>query len=90
MRRAGLLISGVLLATGAGLSLATPASAAVGSDSHRPRHHYCQSYDSYCGHDRGYYCNDGWGYWNNDRGYWNNDRGYYGNVSVGVAIGVGL
>jgi hypothetical protein len=56
MRRAGLLIAGCLLASGAGLALAAPASAAVGDD-HGNRH---------CYHGHGYFVDD-YPYWHHHR-----------------------
>ena len=46
MRRVGLLIAGCLLASGAGLALASPASAAVGD-------HYGHRHNVHCYHGHG-------------------------------------
>jgi hypothetical protein len=50
MRRAGLLIAGCLLASGAGLALASPASASVG---YRDGHYNC--HDVHYGHSHSYW-----------------------------------
>jgi hypothetical protein len=58
MRRTGLLIAGFLLASGAGLALASPASAAARTDSYRPHHSQCHHGQHY-GH---WYGNDWYGH----------------------------
>jgi hypothetical protein len=78
MRRAGLLIAGVFLATGAGLALSAPASAAGVSGGHHPSD--CHHHGHYYGHHHGYYHGHYYGY-----GY----GSYGGSISVGIGIHIG-
>jgi hypothetical protein len=85
MRRPGLLIVGMMLATGAGLALATPASAAPSTNGDHPRHGHC---DNYRHHHHHFYndCYDhnhghGWGNgWGDDDCYYGG--GYYSTLKI--------
>ena len=80
MRRAGLLIAGFLLASGAGLALATPANAAVSSDSGHPWH-------SYCSHN-GHYHGQGYDHWYHHGHYYHGH--HHGGIHIGIGIGIGI
>jgi hypothetical protein len=74
MRRLGLLVAGGLLASGAGLALATPASAAVQSGGDRPRHSDC---------DHGY--GDDYYHHHSHHGHHG-----HGGIFIGIGIGIGI
>ncbi len=76
MRRAGLLIAGCLLASGAGLALAAPASASVGSGGDHP----------HCHHGHGYYDSD-YSYWHRHRHHYHG--GLSLNIGIGIGLGIG-
>jgi hypothetical protein len=79
MRRPGLLIAGVLLASGVSLALAAPASAAGRTDAHHPRHshsHCNHHHGHHYGYDDDYYGHGGYG-----------DNNYHGGI---IGIGIGL
>jgi hypothetical protein len=103
MRRPGILLAGMLLATGAGLALASPASAATGySGADTPRWYHCHSH---YGHwDDDWFWDDGGDHWtarssshDSHRRYCHNHRhgghgyghgyGHGGHVSVGIGAG---
>ena len=76
MRRAGLLIAGIFLATGAGLAMAAPASAAGRSGG-----------DGWwnCDHGNSCYYDDCY----DDYDYHHYRHHYHGGIWVGVGIGIG-
>jgi hypothetical protein len=104
MRRPALLIAGMLLATGAGLAGASPASAAVSGGSGDGSRWHCHWYN---GHDWPDFWDDWFddGPWNarrhddNRRRHCHNHRGHGshgghghghgGHVSVGISVGGG-
>jgi hypothetical protein len=97
MRRPALLIAGMLLATGAGLAAASPASAAVSGGSGDSSRWHCHWYN---GHDWPDYWDDWFddGPWNarrydndNRRRYCHSHRHghWHGNGHVSIGIGSG-
>jgi hypothetical protein len=76
MRRAGLLIAGVFLATGAGLAMTAPASAAGRSGGD---HHWD------CDHGHSYYDHD----YNYDDYYYHHHFRHHGGIWIGIGIGLG-
>jgi len=66
-----------MLATGASLALAAPASAAGRTDADHPHHSCFHGHHHYYG-----------GY--NDYNWHGHHNGYHGGISVGVTIGVGI
>jgi hypothetical protein len=76
MRRAGLLIAGVFLATGAGLAMTAPASAAGRSGGD---HHWD------CDHGHSYYHHD----YDYDDFYYHHHFRHHGGIWIGIGIGLG-
>jgi len=101
MRRAGLLIAGMFLVTGAGLAVANPAAAAPNAGADRPRGYHCHWYNGH-GHWNDWYDwddGDDWdGPWHNGdsrRRYCHRHRGMghghgHGLISVGVGVHIGI
>ncbi len=89
MRRIGLMLASAALATGAGLSLAGPASAAPAAPQSvsSSAHNYRCSYQ----HRHWWYHQRHCGYWNG--GYYDNSYygpGYYYGGLVNVNLGIGI
>jgi hypothetical protein len=82
MRRTGLLIASALVATGFGLAMSAPASAAARSAG--DHHHHCY-------HNNGNYYDNG-DYYYNGNYYYHRHHHYYdhGSVVIGLGIGVGF
>jgi hypothetical protein len=76
MRRLGLLIAGTFLATGAGLAMTAPASAAGRSGGD---HHWD------CDHGHSYYYDDDY----YDNYHYRHYHHYHGGVWIGIGIGIG-
>lgn len=95
MRRAGLLIAGIFLVTGAGVAVANPAAASPGSGTDRPRGYHCHWYnghghwvDWYDGDHRRRYCHI-----HRHRGHGHGLGHGHGHgpglIGIGVHIGIG-
>ena len=97
MRRAGLLIAGMFLVTGAGLAVANPAAAAPNSGADRPRGYHCHWYNGQ-GHWNDWYDWDDGDDWrdvrrrychSHRRGMSHGHGGHGGLISIGVGVHIG-